>query len=177
MLVHIPLLEELLQPHMSTLGHDAVGYRNHVYRVVNLAWSLGGGDDAALQRLVIAAAFHDLGIWSAGTVDYLEPSRALALAQLRSSGREAWSVEVDAMIANHHRLSRYSECADNPVERFRRADWCDVSAGLLRREFDRGLVTCLRATFPSRGFHCTIARRVLWHALLHPLDPLPMLRR
>jgi hypothetical protein len=176
-LVHIPLLEALLEPHAAALGRDAAGYRNHAYRVVNLAWSLGGGDEAALQRLVTAAAFHDLGIWSAGTLDYIDPSRALALAQLRSDGHQAWSHEVDAMIANHHRLSRCAARADDPVERFRRADWADVSGGLLRRGFDKALVACLRETFPSKGFHCGIARRVLWHALRHPLNPLPMLRR
>jgi hypothetical protein len=176
-LVHIPLLEELLEPYADVLGRDVQGYRNHAYRVINLAWSQGGGDEAALQRLVIAAAYHDLGIWSAGTLDYIDPSRALARAQLQASGREAWSCEVDAMIANHHRLSRCAQRADDPVERFRRADWADVSAGVLRRGFDAELLACLRETFPSSGFHCRLVRRLLGHALRHPLNPLPMLRR
>ncbi|WP_239990656.1 MULTISPECIES: hypothetical protein [unclassified Pseudomonas] len=31
----------------------------------------------------IAAAFHDLGIWTHGTLDYLAPSRMLARASAR----------------------------------------------------------------------------------------------
>lgn len=176
MLVHIPLLDALLAPHAAALGRDMAGYRNHVYRVVNLGWSAGGGDADAFERLVIAGVFHDLGLWTTGSFDYLAPSRALARAHLQACACEAWSDEVDAMIANHHRLRRCAIANDDPVERFRRADWADVSGGLLRAGFDRSLLACVRRTFPSHGFHCGLARRALRHALKHPLDPLPMLR-
>lgn len=176
MLVHIPLLDALLEPHADALGADAAGYRNHAYRVVNLGWSLGGGDDEALQRLVIAAAFHDLGMWTAHTFDYIAPSRVLARNHLHASGRDAWIDEVDAMIANHHRVRRCSPDGNDAVERFRRADWADVSCGLLQQGLDPALLACVRNTFPSRGFHCGLARRTLRRALTHPFDPLPMLR-
>lgn len=175
MLVHIPQLDALLDRHAAALGREAAGYRNHAYRVVNLAW-VAGGDEAAFERLVIAAVFHDLGMWTARTFDYIAPSRALARAHLQAVGCEVWCEEVDAMIAQHHCI-RAVGARDAPVERFRRADWADVSCGLLRNDLDAGLVACVRATFPSRGFHCALARRVLRRTLTHPFDPLPMLRR
>lgn len=178
MLVHIPLLEELLNPYVAAMGRDAAGYRNHVYRVVNLAWSSGGGNEAALQRLVVAAVFHDLGLWTADTLDYLHPSQQLAQVHLHAVGQTDWVAEVDAMIANHHRIRPCASSAADPVERFRRADWCDVSRGLLHRQgFDPAFVACLNQTFPAQGFRCRLLRRVLWHALTHPFNPLPMLRR
>ena len=176
MLIHIPLLDALLAPHAAALGRDAAGYRNHAYRVVNLGWSAGGGDDDAFRRLVIAAAFHDLGIWSARSFDYIAPSRALAGAHLQQIERAAWSDAVDRMIDNHHRVRRISMDHHDEAERFRRADWADVSCGLLHGGFDADLLGSLRRTFPSHGFHCGLARRALWRALTHPLDPLPMLR-
>jgi hypothetical protein len=175
-LVHIPLLDALLAPHVTALGRDAAGYRNHTYRVVNLGWSAGGGDEAAFQRLVIAAAFHDLGIWSARSFDYIAPSRALARAHLKTIEREPWIDAVDRMIDNHHRVRRISMDRDEEGERFRRADWADVSCGLLQGGFDADLLDCVRRTFPSHGFHCGLARRALCRAFTHPFDPLPMLR-
>jgi hypothetical protein len=47
-----------------TSGGDATAYRNHTYRVANLCVALTGGDRAQLEKIAIAAACHDLGIWS-----------------------------------------------------------------------------------------------------------------
>ena len=41
--------------------------------------------------MAIAAAFHDIGIWTAGTFDYLEPSVRVAAAYLTGTGRAASS--------------------------------------------------------------------------------------
>lgn len=176
MLIHIPMLDALLEPYAAALGKDAAGYRNHAYRVVNLGWSLGGGDDAAFQRLVIAAAFHDLGIWSANTFDYIGPSRELARRHLSHIERDVWGEDIDQMIDNHHRVRRFATDSTNAVERFRRADWADLGCGLFDGGFDQAVLACVRKAFPSRGFHCGLVRRTLRRAITHPFDPLPMLR-
>ena len=36
LLTSVPTIDEVLHDHMSELGPDFIGYRNHVYRVVNL---------------------------------------------------------------------------------------------------------------------------------------------
>ncbi len=176
MLVHIPQLDALLEPYAATMGRDAAGYRNHAYRVVNLSWSLRRGDEAAFERLVIAAAFHDLGLWTAGSLDYLGPSRALARAQLQAAGLEDRQDEIDRMIENHHLVRAYAPNLNDPVESFRRADWADLSGGVLSLGLDRELLRCVRISFPSLGFHCGLARRVLRRVLTNPRNPLPMLR-
>ena len=176
MLIHIPLLDALLQPHAAALGRDLAGYSNHAYRVVNLAWAAGDGDDAAFERLVIAAAFHDLGIWTARTFDYIDPSLALAREHLRHAGRDLWQDEVAAMIANHHRVCACADACGAAAERFRRADWADVTRGWLGQGFDSALLADTRRVFPARGFYCGVARRALWRCVTHPLRPLPMLR-
>jgi hypothetical protein len=40
--------------------------------------------------LVIAACFHDLGIWTDHTFDYLSPSAGLARDYLQRYGLSAW---------------------------------------------------------------------------------------
>jgi len=95
-------------------------------------------------KFAIAAAFHDLGIWTDATFDYLKPSVGLAVAHLRDTDRESWIPEVSEMILEHHKLSPYRRDPHSLVEPFRRADWVDVSRGLLRfglsRTTERGLL-------------------------------------
>lgn len=42
------------------------------------------------KKIIIAACFHDLGIWANGTVDYLPPSIALTESYLKQNNLEPW---------------------------------------------------------------------------------------
>ena len=52
------------------------GSRRSAWRAHRAALGVAAPDTQ--RKIAIAAAFHDLGIWSAGTMDYLPPSAALA---------------------------------------------------------------------------------------------------
>ena len=75
LLTRIPTVDGVLNGHVSELGNDLVAYRNHVYRVVNLCLGMMGGSRADLEKVAVAAVFHDLGIWTDHTFDYIAPSR------------------------------------------------------------------------------------------------------
>lgn len=174
-----PLLDDILAQWQSSLGAAHAAYRNHCYRVLNfaLAYLPAEFDDAVTRdKLAVALAFHDLGIWSDGTIDYLAPSRERARAWLAENGRGDWAEEVEAIIEEHHRIRSTPAAAGPLVEAVRKADWADVSLGLLRRGLPPGFVGEVRARFPNAGFH----KRLLGLAgrrLLHkPWSPLPMLR-
>lgn len=175
MLTALPTLDGLLDAHAASLGEDAIGYRHHAYRVANFYWLLAPGDADALEKLSIAVAFHDLGIWAARTFDYLPPSRELARAHLQASGRTGWCDEVDAMIDAHHKIQQTPPGTHASVEAFRRADWVDVSRGLRRFGLSRAAVREVIAAFPNAGFHRRLAALTLRRLWRHPLDPLPMM--
>ena len=107
LLTEIPILDELLHAHVGVLGRDFVGYRNHTYRVVNLCVAQSSRDRESLEKMAIAAAFHDMGIWTDGTFDYLPPSVRLATAYLAAAGRTEWTAEISEMILEHHKISEY----------------------------------------------------------------------
>jgi hypothetical protein len=176
MLTALPTLDVLLAAHAGSLGEDATGYRHHAYRVANFYWLLAPGDADALEKLSIAVAFHDLGIWTAGTFDYLPPSRELARAHMQASGRTDWGDEVDAMIEAHHKIQGTPPGTRASVEAFRRADWIDVSRGLRRFGLPRASVREVMRAFPNAGFHRRLAMLSLQRLRRHPLDPLPMMR-
>jgi hypothetical protein len=176
LLTQIAALDQLLDDHAAEIGGDLAGYRNHAYRVANICLALSAGDADAREKIAIAVAFHDMGIWTDRTFDYIEPSVRLAEAYLRRIDRAAWSAEIAAMIREHHKVTPYRGNAGVLVEPFRRADWADVSFGVLRAGLPRALFRELYRTWPDAGFHGNLVRLTLRRWAQHPLSPLPMLR-
>jgi hypothetical protein len=176
LLTGIGTLEDVLGAHAADLGADATAYRNHVYRVVNLCVAQADAEGDRLERFAIAAAFHDLGIWTGHTFDYLQPSVLLATAYLAQAGRSAWAPEITAMILEHHKLSRHRGEPDSLVEPFRRADWVDVTRGLVRFGISRRFVTALYEQWPGAGFHRRLVGLELTQLRTRPWNPLPMLK-
>lgn len=173
---HVPTLDSALGAHAHLLGPDLEGYRNHTYRVCNLCDALHGDATDDLEKTAVAAAFHDLGIWTDRTFDYLLPSVALAESYLRSVGRPAWIDEVRAMILQHHKVFPSGEAPGSLVEAFRQADWVDVSRGTLRFGVPRAFVRELYTVWPGAGFHGRLVQLSWRRWRTHPLSPLPMLR-
>jgi hypothetical protein len=176
LLDRIDPLDRVLETHAVALGGDFTAYRNHTYRVVNLCAALAPCTDAALEKVALAAAFHDLGIWTAHTFDYLPPSIALACDHLECAGRGDWRDTVAGMIREHHKIRNYRG-ADAPfIEPFRRADWIDVSLGVLSFGLPREHIRDIRAKWPNAGFHQRLAQLTFKRLRTHPLNPLPVLK-
>ena len=93
LLTRIPTIDDVLNDHAASLRDDFLGYRNHVYRVVNLCVAIVGRSE--LEKIAVAAVFHDLGIWTKGTFDYIAPSIGLAHDHLVARAREDWSAEIE----------------------------------------------------------------------------------
>ncbi len=176
MLTRIATIDALLDAHAGELGSDFTGYRNHTYRVANLCIALSSDDPTQVEKTAVAAALHDMGIWTGGTFDYLAPSVRLAEAYLASIDRGHWIPEITAMILQHHKITAYRDRPDWLVEPFRRADWADVSMGVLTFGLPRRLLRELYAAWPSAGFHKRLLALEAKHITRHPLNPLPMLR-
>jgi hypothetical protein len=173
----LPQLDHILSAYATELAGDFAGYRHHTYRVVNLCVALSGGDERQLDKIAIAAAFHDIGIWTDRTFDYLGPSVVRAREYLAAAGRADWIAEVTAMILQHHKITAWrSPRPEWLVESFRRADWIDVSRGLLRFGLPRAFITAVQSRWPSAGFHRRLVALELERIRTHPWSPLPMMR-
>lgn len=171
----IPLLDELLEAHAAVLGEDRLAYRNHNYRVANFCIELIDPTPEQIEKIGIACAFHDLGVWTHRTLDYLEPSRVQAHDYLERTGRTAWAPEIEAMVVDHHKLRRAG--ADSSlVEAFRKADWIDVSMGMLAFGLPGDFIREVRAAFPNAGFHKRLVQLTGARIRTNPLSPMPMMR-
>jgi len=169
-------LDRVLDEHAVALGGDLTAYRNHTYRVVNLFAALAPCADASLEKVALAAAFHDLGIWTAHTFDYLEPSVALACNHLDCAGHGDWRDTVAGMIREHHKIRAFRGTDTAFIEPFRRADWIDVSLGVLSFGLPRDRLREIFARWPNAGFHQRLAQLTLQRWRKHPLSPIPVLK-
>ena len=171
-----PFLDRMLDEWGTALGPARLPYRGHAYRVLNYARVLLDSDRHD-EELALAAAFHDVGIWSDGTFDYLGPSmrRAEAFRRERAPGIDPELIAN--LIRDHHVLGSLKTGAQPAVrDAFRRADLVDVSRGALRAGLPRDYVKEVVARFPYQGFHGVLLRVALGWGLRHPLRPLPMVR-
>lgn len=169
-----PLLDEILRPFGSRIGEDFNGYRHHAYRVLNFCRALSGGE--VPEVLIVAAAFHDVGIWTHRTFDYLEPSAEEARHYLCAHGRGDRVEAAQSVIRTHHALRPCRGAHAAHGEIFRRADLADVSLGTIRFGMPKHFITEVRRAFPDAGFHWRLVQLAGRQFLRTPLTPLPMLR-
>lgn len=173
---HAPILDAILESWRVPLGEDLVAYKNHCYRVLNFCLALCGESAETTSKVSIAVAFHDLGIWADNTFDYLGPSKQLAREHLAKTNQDGWCEEIEAMIEQHHKLGRYKANPGWLVEPFRKADWIDVSRGMLKFGLSSTFVTGALLKFPNAGFHKRLIELTMKRLKTHPFSPLPMMR-
>lgn len=172
-----PDIERTMLLYQIPMGKDLQAYKNHVYRMYNYAAWYVDYDETELRKLAIAAAFHDIGIWTHGTFDYLGPSEQTAMQYLkRFELPDAWNMEVALIIERHHQLLKYDGVFRKNVEAFRKADLADLSKGIARGKLPFAAIEQSVSAFPYLGFHVVLARFALRELLRNPFNPLPMLR-
>ena len=162
-------------PYKQALGEAYEPYLNHAIRVGFIAERLSESD-LEKEKFTIACAFHDLGIWTRNTWDYLKPSEELASEYLLKKNQVDLSDEVISMIRHHHKLTSYKGDHEETVEVFRRADLVDFSNGLILFGLDRQWYSKLKQKYPTKGFHTELAKSFWKHTKSKPWNPFPMVK-
>ena len=159
----------------DSIGIDFLKYKNHVSRVFYNCL-LMDKDPLNEEKYAIAAVFHDIGIWTDHTIDYLDPSIEQAKSFLTKTGKKEWTEEISLMIYWHHKPRRYIGNHEETVENFRKADWIDVTFGFRKFGLGRKQLKSISKRFPNLGFHAFLLRKITRNFLIHPLRPLPMFK-
>jgi len=171
-------ITELLKPYQDVIGKHYPAYKNHVHRVVNLTLAIHQeATEEDKTKIAIAGVFHDIGLWTASTFDYLDPSIAEVSKYLQSNGRDHWIEEIVMIINMHHKLSSYQGPFQRNVEPFRQADLVDVSKGLVRFGVSKALLKENARRYPMAGFIGILVRMFFTNLIKHPFKPLPMLKK
>ena len=164
-----------MDSYSGSIGIDFARYKNHVSRVFYSCLLLDK-DPANEEKYAIAAVFHDIGIWTDHTIDYLNPSIAQVKKFLTNSGKEKWIEEISLMIYWHHKPRVYKGKYQETVDNFRKGDWIDVTLGVRKFGVESTQLKSLRKKFPNLGFHLFLVKKIARNFLMHPLRPLPMFK-
>ncbi len=170
----ISLIDEILNDWHEELGDSFDGYRNHVYRMVNFTYALADLGPDERDKVAVAGAFHDIGIWPGDNFDYLCPSIDRSRNYLDAACLNRWSDDVARMISEHHKLRRVT--GDRLVEAFRRGDLVDFSLGILGQGLPRTFIREVKDAFPNAGFHRSLIRTACRWIVRHPLRPVPVVK-
>ena len=169
-------IDKILANWKSVIGADFEGYRNHVVRMASFCFALRACNEEEKQKIVIAACFHDIGLWTARTLDYIPPSVPPALQYLAENGLDKWSKDIELMITEHHKLRPYSKDNRSLIELFRQGDLVDFSLGLVKFDLPNELIQKIKDQFPNAGFHTNLVKLSVRWFVKHPLNPVPMLK-
>ncbi len=172
----IKVIDKVLEKRRESLGCDYQAYRNHACRVFHLCLMISGAGPEEAEKIAPAAAFHDLGIWTHRTFDYLGPSAGLLEEYLQGEDKTIWQEEIRAMILYHHKVTPYRGANAKLVEAFRKADWTDVTWGIISAGLPGNYIRALQRAFPNAGFHRRLSGLMGRRFLSHPWSPLPMVK-
>lgn len=168
-------VDEGLKPYGELLGSDHIAYRNHCARVLHAFASLVD-DETAMRQAAVATIYHDLGIWTDHTLEYLEPSADMARDAVMELGEPGWVDPVVGMVLWHHKLRAYTGPHAEVIDPYRRADSADVMLGLVSYGIDRAVLQAGRRRFANAGFHKRLLQLGGQRFLKKPWSPLPMFR-
>ena len=170
------LIEDLIQKFKPVISDDYDRYRNHIYRVY-LNCLLIDDRKTNHEKYAIASVFHDIGIWTDNTFDYLEPSIKRAAIYLNSINKKNLTDEITLMICWHHKINNYKGKYQETVETFRKADMMDVTFRLINFGCDKKTLKENFELFPGLGFHLFLVKKTINNFFKQPLNPLPMIKK
>lgn len=174
-------IQTIQEAYRSIIGKDFIGYQNHCIRMAGCCLALllqqeKVIDVDAVEKIAIAAVFHDIGIWTANTIDYLEPSITPMMEYLAEQQKEQWSDEIRVMILEHHKITTTQYPQYPLVEIFRKADLADFSLGFVRSGVPKATIQFLKRKYPNAGFHKRLIELAVSNLPKSPLNPLPMMK-
>lgn len=166
------LITEILSEYKSILGADFDSYHHHCQRVYIYSKTLLLVREN--KKLAIAAAFHDLDIWTGQTMNYLNGSSEMCLRYLLENKLFFLPDEMKHIIEHHHQLTAIK--GNIEAESFRKADLIDLSAGLIRYNLPKSFIQNIEEEFPRLEFSKMILRKVVRYGVKHPTKPFPMIK-
>lgn len=159
-------VEPFIQPEA-----DFTAYRNHCLRVLTFANFLLKDEvkeklPQAFNLMATALAYHDVGLWTNHSLNYLDPSIERMIHYVSGSG--IWKdspTDVEIMkiiIAQHHKFTPYFNASLSPeandvINAVRKADWADATFGIIRFDLPASLLEAAYAKLPDAGFHSMLA--------------------
>ncbi|WP_424933057.1 hypothetical protein [Amaricoccus macauensis] len=155
---HSDQVETILGAYRDAIGNDFRAYRGHVYRTITYAMHFLGGAEEHRAMVETALAYHDIGLWTARDLAYLEPSEELALADNKRFGFGLDPETLRAAIHWHHKVTDFQGKDAVVVNAVRKGDWVDASKGIVRHGLSKAQVARVEDAIDTYGFPAVLQR-------------------
>ena len=165
-------IESILENYEAVIGEDFIAYKNHCYRVFNYM-KLMDLTEREEEQCSVMLPFHDLGIWTNKTMDYLPSSIQLAINYIQNKNLDIEENLIENFIGNHHRVFKNKGTLE---EKIRKADLIDLSFGIIRFGISKKNIKEIKTEFPANKFQKETYKKVFKHAWLNLRNPFPMLK-
>lgn len=159
-ITNIPLLNEILLPWKNILKDDFNGYKEHVLRLINFVYFIADLDEPTKMKLIIIAAFHDLGLWC-HTKNTNDKSILLVTEYLNNKLLSNWTEEATLIISKHKKLIKPKNEHDSLCDVFRQAYLVDCSKGLFHSGISNDYIKTVFEVFPDTTHHKKIGKETL----------------
>ena len=151
------VVEEYLGRYKEVIGEDYEGYRNHIYRVLTYSMHYMGDKQEALPLVAIALVYHDIGLWTAGRLNYLEPGIDLLTKECTPKYSPLEVELMNDIIDFHHKVTPYVGNNADIINAVRKADWIDATLTIVNHGMSQENTKLVRNALPNAGFHKTLA--------------------
>ena len=155
---HDDVVERELATLAEAIGSDLPAYRNHIYRVLTYAMHFLNGEKKWQESIAFALVYHDVGMWTAGELAYLEPSEAMAERARRHNAPNLDSQLIHDAIHWHHKVTAFTGPNAEVVNAVRKADWIDATEGRVHKGLSARQIDQVEKAIPTLGFSQTLMR-------------------
>lgn len=155
---HSDNVEKLFEPYKDIIGKDYPAYRGHVYRTITYAMHFLNQQEPHRKLVETVFVYHDIALWTADTLAYLEPSEEIALRDNREKELGLDPELLKSAIHWHHKILPYKGANADVVNAVRKADWIDASQGMLRKGLTKQQVSQVEEAIPNFGFPDVLQR-------------------
>ncbi|MEM8836597.1 MAG: phosphohydrolase [Pseudomonadota bacterium] len=155
---HSEWVEHLFEPYRQVIGPDFPAYRGHVYRTITYAMHFLNGAEEHRKMVETVFVYHDIGLWTAKDLAYLEPSEDLALTDNRELRFGLDPETLRAAIHWHHKVTPYKGPNADLVNAVRKGDWIDASQGMVRHGLSKAQIAAVTAAIDDHGFPQVLQR-------------------
>lgn len=172
---HYPHLDDELFSLASAVGHDFGAYRNHCLRVLTftkyfLPASFEKDFPGAIDLAATSIPYMRTGLWKetkTNPLNHVESSKDHIDAALKASFTPPEMDILRAIVLQQHKITDYagmdSEKGNILVNAVRKANWVDITMGLVRFGLPASLLEAAYEELNSAGFH-----RIVWERYTKP---------
>lgn len=156
------LLDFLLEPWKDLLGKDFTSFKNHSLRMINFCNYILEPDEIQLQHIIIASAYHQIGLWKGKKKSYTLLSAETLLFDAGRIGLDPIPEHIIEAIIKHTNIKNDFEFDECFQEAFWRSFRIEFSMGYSEQGLPSDFIKQVRECIPTLQYNKINAEKLFF---------------